>query len=217
MADVDAQVLGHSASSYNLISAADQNALIAGMNGHMAVTIGTIVSNRYDDSLSYGLFGSHAYAVIGYSGGLFTLYNPWGIDQPTQALSWAQLQTVCDGFVVASTANPAPFTTLSRAVRAAAAPRPASDAAPAAAPVAAEGSSAAGSQAAPQAAVVDAVLASVQAWSRQDSAAGQTGFDSFGLGSLNLIRSLQPRDAASAAAGDQSLDDLSLAVMGARL
>jgi hypothetical protein len=81
------------------------------MTGKEAVTIGTDTSNASNDSLSYGLYGSHAYAVIGYnsSNGTFTLYNPWGVDQPTQALTWAQLQTVCDGFVVANAAGTSSF------------------------------------------------------------------------------------------------------------
>ena len=55
----------------------------------MAVTIGTDSSSNSNDTLSYGLYGDHAYAIIGYSNGTYTLYNPWGCDQPTQALTWA--------------------------------------------------------------------------------------------------------------------------------
>ena len=48
------------------------------------MTIGTDGSTSSNDTLSYGLYGSHAYAVTGYnaSSGTFTLYNPWGFDQP---------------------------------------------------------------------------------------------------------------------------------------
>jgi hypothetical protein len=48
--------------------------------------------------------------VIGYnaSAGLFTLYNPWGFDQPG-VLSWSQLQATCDGFVVADATGSAPI------------------------------------------------------------------------------------------------------------
>ena len=62
------------------------------------------------DTLPYGLYGSHAYAVIGYnaSTGLFTLYNPWGFDQPG-VLSWSQLEATCDGFVVANAAGSTPI------------------------------------------------------------------------------------------------------------
>jgi hypothetical protein len=104
MADVDAQVLGHSAASYNMNSSGGLQALIAGMTSHEAVTIGTDSSNNSNDTLSYGLYGSHAYAVVGYNTAnqTFTLYNPWGVDQPTQALTWAELQATCDGFVVAN-------------------------------------------------------------------------------------------------------------------
>jgi hypothetical protein len=111
MADVDAQVLGHAASSYNLVTASDQAALVSGMTNNMAVTIGTISSSSSDDSLPYGLYGDHAYAVIGYNAtaGTFVLYNPWGTDQPPAALSWAQLQATCDGFVVANPAGTVPI------------------------------------------------------------------------------------------------------------
>ncbi len=103
MANVDAQVLGQAASSYNISSTSDLQALVAGMTNNEAVTIATDGQN----SLPYGLYGSHAYAVTGYnpSNQTFTLYNPWGYDQPTQSLTWAQLQATCDGFVVASAAG----------------------------------------------------------------------------------------------------------------
>ena len=48
--------------------------------------------------------------MIGYnaSAGLFTLYNPWGCDQPG-VLSWSQLEATCDGFVVADTTGSVPI------------------------------------------------------------------------------------------------------------
>jgi hypothetical protein len=101
MADVDAQVLGYSAASFDLGGGAQQ-ALIAGVgNSADAVTIGTDDSTRAGS----GLVGDHAYMVIGYNSasGLFQLYNPWGFDQP-RPLSWSQLQANCDGIVVADTA-----------------------------------------------------------------------------------------------------------------
>ena len=55
MADVYAQVLGHSATSYNVQSTSDQNALISAMNKKLAVTIGTLQSSASDDSLAYRL------------------------------------------------------------------------------------------------------------------------------------------------------------------
>ena len=102
MADVYAQLLGQPANSYNLISASDEAALVTAMMNHWAVSIGT----DCDANRPYGLYGCHAYAIIGYdsSAGTFTLYNPWGFDQPTSSLTWAQLQSVCDGF---DTINPA--------------------------------------------------------------------------------------------------------------
>ena len=109
MADVDAQVLGHGASSYNLYSSSDFQSLVSGMTNKQAVTIGTQGQN----SLPYGLYGGHAYAVTGYnpSTRTFTLYNPWGVYQPTQSLTWAQLQATCAGFVVANAAGTQAFAT----------------------------------------------------------------------------------------------------------
>jgi hypothetical protein len=122
MADVDAQVLGHSASSYTVITSSDQAALISAMNNKLAVTIGTDTSNLSSDALAYGLYGSHAYAIIGYNStaGTFTLYNPWGFDQPNAALTWSQLKSTCEGFVVASVAGSVPISQVSpQSIRAA--------------------------------------------------------------------------------------------------
>ena len=125
MADVDAQVLGHTASSYNLYSNSDLQALITGMTSHQAVTIGTDSTSNASDLLSYGLYGSHAYAVVGYNAAnqTFTLYNPWGSNQPTQALTWAELQATTDGFVVANASGTQALATSVTVPRAAHAPR----------------------------------------------------------------------------------------------
>jgi hypothetical protein len=84
--------------------------MINALAAHKSVTIGTIGSGASDDSLPYGLYGSHAYAVIGYnaSADLFTLYNPWGMDQPG-VLSWSQLESTTDGFVVADPSGSTPI------------------------------------------------------------------------------------------------------------
>jgi hypothetical protein len=109
MATVDAQVLGHNATDYNVTNSTKQ-AMINALAAHESVTIGTIGSSASDDSLPYGLYGSHAYAVIGYnqSADVFTLYNPWGMDQPG-VLSWSQLESNTDGFVVANPAGSTPI------------------------------------------------------------------------------------------------------------
>jgi hypothetical protein len=111
MADVDAQVLGHSATSYDLSTSSDKTALSGAMTNHLAVTIGTDGSSASNDSLAYGLYGSHAYAIVGYNAaaGTFILYNPWGFDQPNASLTWSQLQSTCEGFVVASVAGSVPI------------------------------------------------------------------------------------------------------------
>jgi hypothetical protein len=101
MATVDAQVLGHNATDYVMGTATEQQ-LINALASGQAVTIGTTET-------IYGLYGSHAYAVTGYNAtsNTFTLYNPWGFDQPGQ-LTWAELETSCSAFtaVTASGATP---------------------------------------------------------------------------------------------------------------
>jgi hypothetical protein len=69
-----------------------------------AVTIGT---DDFNYSSSTGLYGDHAYVVLGYttSSGTFQLYNPWGVDQPNQNLTWSQLYANCDGFADINTAT----------------------------------------------------------------------------------------------------------------
>jgi hypothetical protein len=101
MGDVYDQTLGYSSSSYNMTSSAKQT-LINALTGKKAVTIGTVSS---PDS-GTGLYGGHAYNVLSYnsSTGLFTLYNPWGSNQPNQ-LTWTQLTRNCDGFAVADTSG----------------------------------------------------------------------------------------------------------------
>ena len=58
----------------------------------------------------YGLYRSHAYAIIGYnaSTNTFTLYNPWGFDQPGQ-LTWSQLQATCTQLCVCNTSGSVPI------------------------------------------------------------------------------------------------------------
>jgi hypothetical protein len=84
--------------------------MINGLSADDAVTIGTDTSSNSGDTLPGGLYGSHAYAVLSYSvsTGDFTLYNPWGCDQPN-TLSWSQLESTCDAFVVAVTTGSTPI------------------------------------------------------------------------------------------------------------
>ncbi len=100
MATVDAQVLGHNATDYMMGNSDTEQQLVSALASGDAVTIGT---NAADMD---GLYGSHAYAVTAYnaSTNTFTLYNPWGFDQPGQ-LSWSQLETACEGFVAVNAAG----------------------------------------------------------------------------------------------------------------
>jgi hypothetical protein len=109
MATVDAQVLGYNATDYNVTSSTQQN-MIAALAANKAVTIGTIGSPNSNDTLPYGLYGSHAYAVTAYnaSTNTFTLYNPWGCDQPGQ-LTWADIMATTDVFTTASTSGSVPI------------------------------------------------------------------------------------------------------------
>jgi len=113
MDDVCAQVLGRDAASYDVVTASDQQALTSAVVSGKAVTAGTVSSYRGDGTLSYGLYGDHAYTVIGYNNAAktFTLYNPWGTNQPAKALTWAELKTVSDGFVVADASGTQPIAT----------------------------------------------------------------------------------------------------------
>jgi hypothetical protein len=102
------QILGRSASSYYL---SNQQTLIDAMTSNKAVTICTWSSSSYFST--YGMYGNHAYGVVGYnaSNGTFTLYNPWGTNQPYSALTWAQLQNVCCVFEVADASGTNAFGT----------------------------------------------------------------------------------------------------------
>ncbi|MGA2796918.1 MAG: C2 family cysteine protease [Thermoguttaceae bacterium] len=96
---VYAQVLGHSGTPYDF---SDPQSIIDAINSHKAVAVGT--DQSFLPNQDYGLHTGHAYGVIGYDSqtGTFTLYNPWGFDQPG-ALTWTQLQATCYGFQVADT------------------------------------------------------------------------------------------------------------------
>ncbi len=104
--NVYADVLGYSANFYNM---SDQQPLIDALNNHLAAAIGT---NSTIDPAT-GLHINHAYGVIGYDSqsGTFTLYNPWGFDQPGP-LSWAQLQQNCSGFQTADPSGSVPISAI---------------------------------------------------------------------------------------------------------
>ena len=92
MATVDAQVLGYNATDYIMSTTAEQVA-IAALTAKQAVTIGT---QNWTATTNLGLYANHAYAITAYNAktDTFTLYNPWGSNQPGQ-LTWAQLQATC--------------------------------------------------------------------------------------------------------------------------
>ncbi len=105
-ATVYAQVLGHPATYYDL---SNQQAMINAINSNLAVGICT---NGTTDPNS-GLYAGHAYAVIGYDNtmGTFTLYNPWGFDQPGP-LTWTDLQNNCWGFQAADPSGSISFSAI---------------------------------------------------------------------------------------------------------
>ncbi len=109
MDTVYAQVLGYPATDYQngLTAAQDEAALVSAMTNNWAVSIGTDIS----PTLAYGLVEDHVYAIIGYDStdGTFTLYNPWGYDQPTSPLTWSELQSTCDEVCVANASGSVPI------------------------------------------------------------------------------------------------------------
>ena len=106
MATVDAQVLGHNATDYIMTTTSQQVAVNA-LAAKEAVTIGTLSIVGHQ---STACMRSHAYAITGYNASTdtFTLYNPWGIDQPGQ-LTWSQLQATCTQMAVADTSGSVPI------------------------------------------------------------------------------------------------------------
>jgi hypothetical protein len=106
MGNVYRQALGYAA-TYSVSTSASnaRTALISSVNYHRAVTIGTNEETNFADC---GLYGNHAYNVLSYnaSNGTFTLYNPWGSNQP-DPITWAQLRANTNQF--ATTANVATF------------------------------------------------------------------------------------------------------------
>ena len=104
MATVDAQVLGHNATDY-IVNTTSESVAVAAVAANKAVTIGTLSWS----GTNCGLYAGHAYAIIGYSAATdtFTLYNPWGMDQPGQ-LTWTQLQSLCSQMAVCDTSGSIP-------------------------------------------------------------------------------------------------------------
>jgi hypothetical protein len=105
MATVDAQVLGYNATDYIMTSTSEQVAISA-LAAHKAVTIGTLSWS----GTNLGLYANHAYAIVGYSASTdkFTLYNPWGSNQPG-ALTWSQLQATTSQLAVADASRSVPI------------------------------------------------------------------------------------------------------------
>jgi hypothetical protein len=105
MATVDAQVLGYNATDYIMTKTGEQTAVSA-LAAHKAVTIGTLQWS----GTKYGLYANHAYAIIGYnaSADTFTLYNPWGSNQPGP-LTWSQLQDSTTQMAIADTSGTVPI------------------------------------------------------------------------------------------------------------
>ena len=97
--DVFLHVLNQTATEVDSLTGAEQTAINA-INSGMATTVGTIDSSNSDDSLPYGMYGDHAYVLVSYNSasGTFTVFNPWGKDQPPSPLTWAQLTQDCDDF-----------------------------------------------------------------------------------------------------------------------
>jgi len=105
MATVDAQVLGYNAYDYIMTTTAEKIAVDA-LAAHKAVTIGT---QNFSGTV-LGLYANHAYAITGYNAATdtFTLYNPWGSNQPGQ-LTWSQLQATTTQLCTCDTSGTVPM------------------------------------------------------------------------------------------------------------
>ena len=99
MGNVNRQVLGRASGDYAFSTNSNKQIFIDAINANKGVSLGTSASR-------YGLYGSHAYMVVGYSASndTFQAYNPWGNSHPGP-LTWSQLQQSCSYFCVADTSN----------------------------------------------------------------------------------------------------------------
>jgi hypothetical protein len=107
MGDVYQQALGYSTLYAMMTSTSSAKAtMINALNGHQAVNLGTNTSPNFNDT---GLYGNHAYNVLSYNASTakFTLYNPWGSNQPKQ-LTWAQLSSNAGWFSATVTTQSTP-------------------------------------------------------------------------------------------------------------
>jgi hypothetical protein len=99
------QVLGQSAKPYAMGGDGTEAVLKSAIDAHKAVMIGT---KDFGTTWKDGLVGTHAYVVSGYSGNIFTLYNPWGVNQNGTPMalqvSWSILSADCDCFTASNTA-----------------------------------------------------------------------------------------------------------------
>ena len=109
MQDVDGQVLGQAAAVYCPAGGATvKQAVIAALQSGAAVTAAIFLSGDATAFNPLGLVSDHAYEVAGYDANpasptfdTFQLRNPWGIDEPTAALTWSDLVEYCPWLAVA--------------------------------------------------------------------------------------------------------------------
>ena len=112
MQNVCQQVLGSESQVYWGLKASDKQYLINALAANKAVTYATKTTGSDN-----GLVGNHAYMVSSYDHNTdtFQLYNPWASNHPGP-LTYAQLRTNGQGFVVASTSGSVPINTLNQGV-----------------------------------------------------------------------------------------------------
>jgi hypothetical protein len=108
MQTVNQQVLGTASQTYWGLYDSDKQYLISALNANKAVTYGT------KSNPGNGMVGPHAYMVVSYNAAndTFQLYNPWGSTHPG-ALTYAQLRTSGQCFVVADASGTMPLSVLS--------------------------------------------------------------------------------------------------------
>ncbi len=104
MGDVYRQALG-SCTTYAMqtYTSNAKSSMIYDLRVGQAVTVATNTSTNFSNT---GLYANHAYNVLSYNSttGRFTLYNPWGSNQPKQ-LTWTQLATNAGWFSATTTAS----------------------------------------------------------------------------------------------------------------
>ncbi len=126
------QVLGTTAQGYFTLVGNEQTLVTAIQTAKTAVTVGTTGLSDTLQTLPDGLYDDHEYVVLGVTVNAadptkdtFTLYNPWGPNQPgypafqPTPVSWTDMLVACDYFSVANDATTVQITAANQVVKSA--------------------------------------------------------------------------------------------------